>query len=125
MGTWPIAGLAGIQPDPAVPGFKVFHLKPGLLGTGVKRVHASYDSPYGPIRVRWELKASRLSANATVPPNTTALLHLPAKRTGDIREGGKTLEKAQGVKVPTPHHNFQILRLEPGTYQFEVPYSGE
>lgn len=47
----------------------------------------------------------------TVPVNTVAEVHVPAKTRGSVTEGGKPADAAKGV---------QFLRMEDGAAVFEV-----
>jgi alpha-L-rhamnosidase len=93
-----LPGLAGIRPDPDAGGYQSFVIKPTVPADGsLTWVKASLDTPHGTIASEWRLEDGRLRMNVTVPPNTTARLHLPTKQ-------------------PALH------RLEPGSYRFDSAY---
>ena len=74
---WLYGRLAGIRP--ASPGFRSSRIEPDL-DAGLDWVDASQDTPYGPLRVRWERDAddpARITVHLEVPPNTTSALALP------------------------------------------------
>lgn len=84
VSAWMFERVAGIAP--AAPGFSRILLQPGPPREGEGRkdappldhVRAEYNSPRGPIVLEWRLEGSRLKVDAVVPPNTRALLFMPA-----------------------------------------------
>jgi alpha-L-rhamnosidase len=77
---WVYRYAAGI--DAAEPGFKKIVIRPRFDG-GLKHARGEYDSVYGRIVSEW----SGASLKVTIPPNTTATVHLA---------GGKTVEVGSG-----------------------------
>jgi hypothetical protein len=121
IGSWFIGGLAGIQPDPEVPGFKRFLIKPALLkGNPLTWVRGEYDSQYGTILSHWRVEEGKLKLEVTVPPNTTARVFLPATDPDSVREGGRPLGEAEGVKPGGKSGDRLILELCPGNFKFET-----
>ena len=70
-----VAGLA-----PAEPGYRRLHLRP-CPGGGLTWARASHRTPYGLAEIFWQLTNGQLVVEATVPPNTTALVELPGHAT--------------------------------------------
>ena len=75
---WLYRGLAGIRPDPQQPGFKNVIIKPAIVGD-ITWVKAHHDGPYGRIVSEWKREGNNLSLSVTIPPNSTATIHLPGK----------------------------------------------
>ena len=77
---WFYQGLAGINPDPAYPGFKHAILQPQLL-PGLASVRASYRTPYGVLRSAWQQTdaATGISVHfqLEIPANSRATFQLP------------------------------------------------
>ena len=71
VGQWLYEYVAGIDADPAAPGFQRLRLHPHP-GPGLSFVQARYNSVRGPISSRWQTKNSRFTWDVTVPANTTA-----------------------------------------------------
>lgn len=82
---WCYEYLAGIRPDMSAPGFKRIVLKPDFGISRLARVSASHSSPYGVIRSEWKREGSSIKWSVSIPPNTTAEVHLPD---GSVREIG-------------------------------------
>jgi alpha-L-rhamnosidase len=101
VSAWFYKYLAGIRPDPAVPGFKHIIIQPHVVD-GLNWVQASYDSMHGVIRSGWHKDRGALILNVSVPVNTTASVHVPAAFSGTIREGGQPLaftRSSEGARV--------------------------
>ncbi|MBS1503516.1 MAG: glycoside hydrolase family 78 protein, partial [Bacteroidetes bacterium] len=96
---WFYQDLAGIKA--ATPGFKTIVMKPVTV-KGLDSVNASYDTPYGLIKSRWEKTASQFEWALTVPPNTTATVYLPSKTLRNIKEGNRNLTESNGIKYIGP-----------------------
>lgn len=120
---WFYAGLAGIRPDPAGPGFKRMILKPAVVG-GLTWVRAHYDSPQGRIESVWAKARGEnvLSWRVVVPPNSTATIFVPLKKGGFIRESGFSLQ-ARGLRQLRAEEGFVVFEIGSGAYEFasELP----
>ena len=92
IGEWFYAWLAGIRPDPQLPGFKRVIIAPQPAGD-LTWAEGKLNSIYGMIRSRWHIKGDGLTMNVTIPANTTALIHIPVidKPWSTITEGGTLL----------------------------------
>ncbi|MBI2512764.1 MAG: family 78 glycoside hydrolase catalytic domain [Opitutae bacterium] len=75
---WFYHDLAGIQPDPAGPGFQKIVIRPAIVGD-LTWVKASYESPRGPIAVAWQRDGRAVTLDVTIPANTTATVHVPGE----------------------------------------------
>jgi alpha-L-rhamnosidase len=102
--------LGGIRPDPAAPGFKHIIIKPAVVGD-MSWVKCHYDSPYGRIVSNWKREGDKLTMEVTIPANTTATVHVPAKDSAAVTEGGQLVGKVKSVK---------FLRMEDGAAVYEV-----
>ena len=81
---WFHNGLAGIQPDPAAPGFKHFIIRPAVVGD-LTWVKSSYRSIHGMIVSNWRREKDVFTLDVTIPANTTATVYVPdeERRIGD------------------------------------------
>ena len=110
IGEWFYSGLAGITPDPGTPGFQKIRLRPQPVPE-LKWVKATVSSPYGEIASGWKVGDHTLLFEFRIPPNTTAIVQLPAAHADAVRESGRPATEANGVR---------LLRAEEGTVEFEV-----
>ena len=110
VGQWMLAYSLGIERDE--PGFQKFKLQPTPDPTGkMTWAEGYYDSMYGRIYSKWEVKNGQLIYEATVPANTSATLYLPAKSETDIIDAdGCSLVKFENGKA--------IYQLQSGRYKF-------
>ena len=117
-GSWFYQGLAGIRPDESGPGFKKIVIKPAIVAD-LTWVNCGYDSAHGRINSNWKRDGNKLTMNVTIPPNTTALVHVPAKDESAVTESGKPASNADGVKFLRMENNAATYSVGAGTYQFQ------
>jgi alpha-L-rhamnosidase len=102
VGLWLYSGAAGIQVDPAKPGYQHFMLAPQLTSR-MTYVKATMDTPYGVISSYWHKEGGQYLYDVIVPPNTTATLTLPV------------------VPAGYPKVGVDSVALVAGKYEFAVP----
>ncbi|KAB0472187.1 glycoside hydrolase family 78 protein [Ralstonia insidiosa] len=97
VGEWMYQNVAGIRPGS--PGFKIIIIKP-LPEKRLCSVAGRYDSPYGPIGVRWLASNSRFDLDVEIPVNTRAQVWLPvAKGQRGQRDSARFLYSREGYSV--------------------------
>ncbi|MBZ0282059.1 MAG: glycoside hydrolase family 78 protein [Anaerolineae bacterium] len=104
IGAWLYNTVAGIETDPAVPGYKHAILRP-QPGGGLTFARAKLDTMYGMLASEWKFEDEGFIYNVVVPPNTTATVHLPCE--GIITLNGNTV-------------NGLVHEVGAGTYRFVV-----
>jgi alpha-L-rhamnosidase len=77
IGAWLYSTVAGIDLDPAHPGYKHIILHPQADG-GLTHARGRLKTFYGDISSGWQINDGRFEWTVIVPPNTTATVHLPA-----------------------------------------------
>lgn len=123
---WMYKYMVGIAADSTQPGFKNIILQPHIdIDKQITWVKGSYDSVRGVIRSEWELNGDRFTYSVTIPANTTAKLYLPADREQPVLEGGRTIQKAEGIKFADYTNGRAIYELEAGSYTFTSVLSQE
>jgi hypothetical protein len=120
---WFYKDLAGIDVDPAGPGFKKIILRPQPVGD-LTRVEASYHSIHGPIAVRWEHDGGRFVFQVTIPANTMATVFLPSAEGTVVTEAGAPADQRPGVTFLRREGDRMVYAIESGSYQFESTWSG-
>jgi alpha-L-rhamnosidase len=118
---WMYEYSLGIQRDPEHPGFKHFILKP-TPDPDKKMTWAKgyYDSMYGRIKSEWKWEDQGWIYNTTVPPNTTATLHLNADSSKNITESGQKLKRAKGIRVLSDEGAQVKMELSSGNFTFKI-----
>jgi alpha-L-rhamnosidase len=86
IGEWLYATVAGLDLDPAQPGYKhiVIHPRPGGKLT---RARATLHTLYGVAESSWRIAGNKFHLRVTIPPNTTAAVTLPGQRPRKIVAG--------------------------------------
>ncbi|MBI5083105.1 MAG: family 78 glycoside hydrolase catalytic domain [Acidobacteria bacterium] len=74
---WFYAGLAGIRPDPAAPGWRHLVIQPEPVGD-IRWVKASVETPRGPVTVDWRVEDKKFILNVSIPPGVSATVRLPS-----------------------------------------------
>jgi hypothetical protein len=115
---WFYGNLAGIESEPDSIGFKKIIIHPTPVGD-VTWAKASYDSVHGPIASSWKREGDRFTLNVTIPPGTTATVHLPAADSASVREGGSQINQAAGVSFVREDAGEAIYTIDSGSYQFQ------
>jgi alpha-L-rhamnosidase len=119
IGEWLYRVVAGIELDPDEPGYKRFHIQP-QPGGGLSYVSAGLDSMYGRIESAWRLEDGAFHLAVTIPPNTEAVVHLPAQSAEEISEQGQPLGQVEGVREIRREAGAVLLTVGSGCYQFSV-----
>jgi alpha-L-rhamnosidase len=114
-GEYLFGGVAGIRP--ASPGYKTIRIEP-IIRPGLTWAKASYESINGKIATAWKRDGARLTLEVMVPANTTATVIMPARDVASLRESGKALNKAEGVKFVKLENGNAVLAVGSGKYQF-------
>jgi alpha-L-rhamnosidase len=112
VGAWLYSGAAGIQPDEAHPGYKQFELAPQFTPR-LAHVKASLESPYGRIVSYWHIEQNQMCYDATIPPNSSAVLKLPVPPE-TVLQSGQPIAAGGGTATT-------MLNLTAGTYHFSFP----
>jgi alpha-L-rhamnosidase len=110
-----IAGIAPLQP-----GFRKIEVRP-MLDPRVKGGGGQYDSVLGRIATRWRQEDNRgFRLDLTVPPNSTAIVYLPATHASRITEGRRSIARIPATKHVTRTNVQAIIEVGSGTYRFAV-----
>jgi alpha-L-rhamnosidase len=77
VGAWMVSRVAGLDLDPAKPGYRhvVFRPRPGGTLTWAE---ASLETPQGETRIRWDKSGSGFKFDLTVPAGARGTFHPPA-----------------------------------------------
>jgi len=122
--TWLFEDLAGIQTDPAQPGFKHLLMRPHPVA-GLQSCKATYRSVHGPISSAWKLDGDTFRWKVSLPANTSATIFVPASDAGAIREGNTPAAHAQGVQPVKTEPGRAVFRIGSGKHEFASPYRAE
>jgi alpha-L-rhamnosidase len=117
VGEWLYRHVAGIDQEPRSSGYKhiVIHPHPG---GGLTSARAEYDSVRGRIASEWEVVDGMFQLIVTIPANTTATVHVPARDGGAITESDHPLERAEGVELLSLEDGEAVVAVGSGRYEF-------
>ena len=110
IGAWFIEGVAGIQVDPQHPGYKHFVIKPGVVGD-LTWAKGELDSIHGRISSDWKIEGDTFTLAIVVPPNTTATIHVPARKATDV-------SGTEDAKFQRMENGCAVFTVESGSYRF-------
>ncbi|WP_372774144.1 family 78 glycoside hydrolase catalytic domain [Mangrovibacterium sp.] len=119
IGDWMYTVAAGIQLDPAVPGYKSIQIKPTVTKQ-LANVKAQLDTYYGAITSGWEWLGQQLIQNVSIPVNTTATIFIPANSVQQVRESGKAISSSKDIEVLRAENGFVVVKVGSGNYRFSV-----
>ncbi|MBX3750967.1 MAG: family 78 glycoside hydrolase catalytic domain, partial [Opitutaceae bacterium] len=117
IGAWLYAVVAGIEIDPARPGYKHIRLQP-RPGGEITRAQGHLETMHGKVSSAWQLADGRFAWTVTVPPNTTATATFPVPVGAKITESGRALTRAAGVSAVKATKSTTTCELASGTYRF-------
>jgi alpha-L-rhamnosidase len=113
---WFFRALAGINPDPAAPGFARIVFRPEWV-TGLPWVRAETMSPRGKVASAWrrttDAAGNLVDWSVTVPVGSVALVQVPAPRHESVTaEAGARFLRSEGGR--------QLYEVGSGTWRFVV-----
>ncbi|MBN1490433.1 MAG: family 78 glycoside hydrolase catalytic domain, partial [Phycisphaerae bacterium] len=114
---WFFKALAGIRPDPAAIGFDRILIQPQIVGD-LTWARGHYDSIRGRITSEWKLDGNTLTLDVTIPPNTTAKVHVPTNDPSSVQESGKPAKNADGVRQVRTTETESVFAITSGHYRF-------
>lgn len=114
---WFYQDLAGIKTVNA--GFKEMVMIPPVIDQ-LNSVNASYETPYGVVKSSWTNNKGHFTWHITVPPNSKALVYIPAATGKAVIESGQTADAIKDIKLVKMEGGRAIFRIGSGSYNFEV-----
>jgi alpha-L-rhamnosidase len=118
VGQWLFQTVAGIDGDPAQPGFEHIVLRP-QPGGGITHASATLLTPRGTISSAWRLEGADFRLEIEIPANTSATLTLPY-RYDRLLEGDADAASAAGVRSIKTRDGETRLELASGSYRFSA-----
>jgi alpha-L-rhamnosidase len=117
LGSWFYQSVAGIELDPALPGWRRALLRPRYAGA-LQAASGSIETVAGRYASTWRCSDGRMEWTVAVPPNATATAWLPTDRPDDATESGLPVAEAPGVRVLRREKDAVVLELVGGEYRF-------
>ncbi|GIV79953.1 MAG: alpha-L-rhamnosidase [Litorilinea sp.] len=117
IGEWLYRVVAGIEADPAEPGYRHILIQP-QPGGAFTFVEASLQSMYGEIRSAWRVDEAGFTLEVTVPANAWATVWVPARDLAQVRLDGVPLAEAPDAANVRNEGSRVACDVGSGTYQF-------
>jgi alpha-L-rhamnosidase len=117
---WLFTGIAGIEA--LEPGFQKILINPHP-GGGLTWAQAVYNSVSGPIGSAWQITNGLLALDVSIPPNTTAEIHVPTTNVPAITESGLPAASSSGVTYVGYSNNAAVYEVGGGNYSFLSPFA--
>ena len=108
---WFYRSLLGI--NSAGPGFEKITIKPQPAGD-LTWAKGSYHSIRGTIVSDWKKQGNMFTLHVTIPPNTKAVVYVPAKQNATIMESGFS------VRVSRYEDGYAVIETGSGDYEYSV-----
>jgi len=124
-----VAGLHvdGVSADGS--GFRKVVIAPYPVPAQIGFAQLDYDSPMGRYHSGWRMIGNGMTYDIVIPPNATAIFHLPllGEKDATVSESGKILwqsgkptGKVDCIAAPTHENDRIVFSLGAGTYSFLV-----
>jgi alpha-L-rhamnosidase len=123
IGAWLYQVVAGLEADPAEPGYKHVLIQP-QPGGGLTHARAALDTMYGVTVSAWELTDGRFQLDVTVPLNAHATVRLPHATLAEVTEGGLPLRIGNGIGRTVQDGGAALVEVGSGRYRFAYDASG-
>jgi alpha-L-rhamnosidase len=120
IGEWMYRVMAGIEIDPAAPGYKHILIQP-QPGGGFTYVKATHQTMYGKVSSAWTLKDGKFELAVEVPANTRATVRLPKAQLASVTEGGQVLAGGSVVSRARQDNDAVVVEIGSGQYRFAYP----
>lgn len=114
---WFYRKLAGMDTDPAKPGYRHIIFRPQPAGD-ISFAEYYNETTYGNAGIRWDKKEEEISVRVTVPVGCQATVHVPVKPGQSVSESGKPVASAAGVTPAGEEPGYRMFRVESGEYWF-------
>ena len=124
IGDWMYRVVAGMEIDPAHPGYQHVLIQP-QPGGGLTRARATLETQYGRVSSGWELHESTLTVDVEVPPNASATVRLPHATLARVTESGSPLAGTAGIHKPRQEDADVVMEVGSGSYRFSYPRTRE
>lgn len=116
---WFYRVLAGMNVDPAQPGYRHIIFKPQPAGD-VTFTSYTNETPNGKAGVRWTKDAGHFKLDVEVPVGSTATVYVPAKSERDVKESGKKITNDGPARFMKAENGYAIFSVASGSYSFEA-----
>jgi alpha-L-rhamnosidase len=115
VGEWMYRTMAGVSA--LKPGYRKILIAPET-GEGITFSDFSHRTPYGTVTSAWRHTDDGFELDVTVPGNSTAEVHVPAKGKWEVTEGGRPAYETEDVTFLRMEDGAAVLVVGSGNYEF-------
>jgi alpha-L-rhamnosidase len=119
VGDWMYRTVAGINVDEKAPGYKNVIIQPHITDS-LSFASASLQTCYGKVSSEWKKENGTIALNVEIPPNTTAVIFVPATNSNAVSESGKQIDLYNEIKPIEVKNGYVIIKTGSGKYSFVV-----
>jgi len=116
--TWFYRKLAGMNADPARPGYRNIIFRPQPTGD-ITYTTFSNLTTLGTAGITWKKEDRKFIMNVTIPPGCTSTCYIPSDGSGDIRESGKAIKRSKHITFMGMEDGYAVYNITSGEYRFE------
>ena len=116
ISAWFYRWLGGIQPAPEAVGFDRAIIRPHIT-PDLEWVKSSHQTIRGRIVSNWEVTPDGTRFQITIPPDTTAIIELPA---GETTESGRPVGELDTLNPIYSSDSLQAFEVLSGSFDFLV-----
>ena len=114
---WLYRKLAGMQADPALPGYKHIIFRPQPVDD-LTDVTYSNLTPYGKAGISWKQSDDSFEMEVTVPVGSEATVYVPAASVQDVLESDTPVQSVTSVDFIEMQDGYAVFLLGSGAYHF-------
>ena len=118
VSAWFYKALAGINVDPAAPGFAHVVIRPVPV-KGLQWARGEHRSMRGLIASSWRKENGKFTLDVTIPANTTATVFVPSSNPKTVKVDGKQARRVAGVTAVRVEEGMAVVEVGSGGYEFE------
>jgi len=115
---WLYRKLAGMNTDPASPGYRNIIFKP-MPPEGIDWAEYSNITPFGRASIKWIKEPGRFVMNVEVPVGSTSDVYIPAASENLVWESGEKTSPAKGITFKGMDDGYAVFSTLSGKYKFE------
>lgn len=109
--------IAGIYP--LEPGYKKIKIAPAS-GGGLQWAKGQIETSFGVIRSNWNITGSKFRLRVSIPPNTSAIIVLPANKNSELIKENHISNSVQNINIKSQNGNTTNIEVDAGNYTFTV-----
>ena len=120
IGDWMYGVMAGLEIDPAEPGYRHILIQP-QPGGSFTRVSATHETMYGTASSAWSIANGAFTLDVEVPANTHATVRVPHASAVNVSENGRPVAVGNGITAVRQDGDAVVLEIGSGRYRFVSP----